>query len=103
MTFYRVSVLDQEGIIADSRTSDSLAGTARLLLDLADCIGEPWTQPLLDADDELAISVKGAGDRELTTNEKHGLTALLEEFGASKLADDGQGGRWSIGGTGEAA
>lgn len=101
MSMYRVSLLDPEGVVADSRTSDSLAGTAKLMLNLAGCIGEPWTKPLLDADDELTVSVKGAGDRELTDNEKAGLTALLEEFGAFRLEADDSGGRWGIGGEGE--
>lgn len=103
MTFYRVSVLDPEGIVADSRTADSLAQTAKLMLSLAGCIGEPWTKPLLDADDELTVQVKGAGDRELSADEKAGLTALLEEFGAFHIANDADGGRWGIDGPGEAA
>jgi hypothetical protein len=101
VTFYRVTLLDREGIVADTRTSDSLAGTAKLMLDLAGCIGEPWTKPLLDADGELTVSVKGAADRELSEDEKAGLTALLEEFGAFQLEHDDSGGRWGIGGEGE--
>lgn len=97
MSFYRVSVLDLEGVVADSKTADSLAATAKLMLGLAESIGEPWTTPLLDADAELTVRVKGAGDRELSPDEQQGLMALLEEFGAFKLEDDGEGGRWGIG------
>lgn len=100
MSLYRVSLLDREGIVADSRVSDSLAGTAKLMLDLAGCIGEPWTKPLLDADGELTICVKGAGDRDLSDDEKAGLTALLEEFGAFHVDDSAEGGRWGIADTG---
>lgn len=96
MSFYRVSVLDNEGVVAESRTADSLARTAKMMLALAACIGDPWTKPLLDADGELTICVRGAGDRELTDDEKAGLTALLEEFGAFHVAPDDSGGRWGV-------
>ena len=100
-SFYRVSVLDPAGVVADSRVADSLAATAKLMLGLAECIGEPWTKPLLDADDELTVSVKGAGDRDLTPDERDGLTALLQEFGAFKLEHNAEGGRWGIGERGD--
>lgn len=96
MSFYRVSLLDPEGVVADSRTADSLAATARIMLGLAGCIGERWTLPLLDADGELTVQVKGAADRDLTADERDGLTALLEEFGAFHLEDDDEGGRWGV-------
>lgn len=96
MSFYRVSLLDNEGVVADSRTAGTLADTARLMVSLGECIGEPWTEPLLDADGELTIRVKGAGDRELSELEKNGLRALLEELGATDRGDDADGSRWEI-------
>ena len=101
MSLYRVALLDPEGVVADSRTADSLAATAKLMIDLAGCIGERWTQPLLDADGELTVSVKGAGDRQLSPDEQAGLAALLEEFGAFNLERDDEGGKWAVGGEGE--
>jgi hypothetical protein len=101
VSFYRVSLLDNSGTVADSRTADSLAGTAKLMIDLAESIGEPWTKPLLDADGELTVRVKGAADRDLSADEQAGLTALLEEFGAFQLERDDSGGRWGINGEGE--
>lgn len=96
MSFYRVSVLDPEGVVTDSRTADSLAATAKMMLGLAGCIGERWTKPLLDADGEFTVQVKGAGDRDLSDDERAGLTALLEEFGAFNLEADGSCGVWGI-------
>jgi len=96
VSFYRVSMLDNEGVVANSRTADSLADAAKLMISLAGCIGEPWTKPLLNADGELTVCVRGAGDRELEPAEKDGLTALLEEFGAFHVEPDESGGRWGI-------
>lgn len=96
MSFYRVSLLDREGVVVDSRIAVSLARAAKLMLGLADCIGEPWTKPLLDADGELTVQVKGTADRELSDDEKTGLTALLEEFGAFQLEPDDDGRRWGV-------
>lgn len=96
MSLYRVSLLDREGVVADSRVCESLAGTAKLMIGLAGCIGERWTRPLLDADGELTICVKGAGERDLTDDERAGLTALLEEFGAFHVDDSAEGGRWGV-------
>jgi hypothetical protein len=94
---YRVSVLDPEGIVANSVTADSLAGTAKLVIGLAGCIGDEWTKPLLDADGELTIEVKGAGERDLTETEKTDLAALVAELGANPVSSDGDGSRWSLG------
>lgn len=96
MSFYRVSLLDPAGTVADSRTCDSLAATAQLMLKLARQSDEPWAKPLLDADGELTVQVKGAGERELSADEKDGLTALLEEFGAFNLETDEFGGRGTV-------
>ena len=100
MSFYRIYVLDREGVAVDSRAATTLADTASILLTLADSIDEPWAKPLLDADGELTLRVKGAADRELSADEKAGITALLEEFGAFRLATDDEGGRWAIEDTG---
>ena len=98
MSFYRVSLLDREGVVAYSAVLESLPDVAANMLAHADLIGHPATRHLLDADGELTIKVRGPGERELTDTEKTGLQALLEEFGATHLEDDSDGDSWTIDG-----
>jgi len=96
VSFYRVSVLDPAGDIYTSQTVDSLADAARATLRYVYLAHDEPVPGLLDDDGELTVRVKGAGERELTEDEKAGMQALMAEFGADFLEPDDAGGRWDL-------
>jgi hypothetical protein len=93
---YRVSVLDPEGILVYSQIEHSLADAAKTMLKLADISHEDPVRDVLDRDGNANVRVRHIDNRELEPAEKDAFTALLAEFGADKIGDDGPAGVWSL-------
>jgi hypothetical protein len=88
VSFYRVSVLDRNGVVAASRTAGTLPETAGLLVALGGCVEEEWAKPLLDAQGEFTVEVTRSGGRTLNDSDKAYLEECVQALGALIPEDD---------------
>lgn len=97
MSLYRVSLIDGNGVVGHSRTTETLRGVAAILVDLGNRTGDPALRPFLDEYGELTASLTRAGGRPLLDGEADHVLELVEELGGIVPDTDDQVGelRWS--------
>lgn len=81
MSFYRVSLLDRNGVVVTSQTCDSMMGVAGMLAMLGTASSEEWAKPYLDEYGELTVSITRAGGAPLLDGQMDHIMDLVREAG----------------------